>query len=79
MDFNVYPGTGFVSFVVFCHVLSLSEALSFCFPDSERPALVNVSSVLLQSRPPPYRLMTHGNLSCKSLGYKSYIEGELVT
>ena len=34
-DFNLYPGTGCVYFYLFCLVLSLAVALSFCWPQEE--------------------------------------------
>ena len=61
-QFNLYPGIWYVSFV-FCPVLSLAVALTFCSPHIH--ALVLLSSVLVHICGFPYRHMTIGNLDCK--------------
>ena len=59
-----------VSFV-FCPVLSLTVDLT---TDSERHALVFLSSVLVHSLCSPYRHPTHGHLGCKFRGVSPTLE-----
>ena len=54
---------------VFCPVLSFGGGPDIVLTThSGRPALVYLSSVLVQRLLLPYRHLTHGHLACRSLG-----------
>ena len=64
--FNVYPGTGCVSFSAFCPVLSLAVALRLCWTQIQGGPLLCLSSFLVHSLWLPYMQLTHRHLGWKS-------------